>query len=233
MRILLTLCARGGSKGVKNKNLVPIGGKPLIGFSIDQAKAWGRADRIVCSTDSEDIARVAREHGADVPFVRPAALSGDEVGKIPVLRHVLAECGGPDRYDVLVDLDVTSPVRTVGDLESGWKRFLERKPEVLFSVTRARKNPYFNMVERRADGSLGIVKALPGAVLRRQDAPDVFDLNASIYYYDSRALAESRYPGVLQSRFDVFEMPEESAFDIDSELDVVIVTAILRHKGWI
>jgi CMP-N-acetylneuraminic acid synthetase len=234
MNILATVCARGGSKGLRNKNILPIGGKPLIAWSVDVAKRWGKARRIVCSTDSEEIAVAARAAGAEAPFVRPAELSDDKAGKVAVIRHALAFCEqAGEKYDLVVDLDATAPVRTVRDLDRCLQLFEERRPEVLFSVTRARKNPYFNMVERKSDGNLSVVKTLQNALLRRQDAPQVFDLNASIYFYDARALAAGTYAGVLQSRFDVYEMDDSAAFDIDTELDSVVVEAIMKHVGMI
>ena len=234
MNILATVCARGGSKGLRNKNILPIGGNPLIAWSVDVAKLWGKARRILCSTDSEEIAAAARAAGAEVPYVRPAELSDDKAGKVAVIRHALAFCEqAGEKYDVVVDLDTTAPVRTVRDLDRCLQLFVERRPEILFSVTRARKNPYFNMVERKLDGTLSVAKSPQNVLLRRQDAPQVFDMNASIYFYDARALAEERFDGVLQSRFDIYEMDDFAAFDIDTELDLVVVEAIMKHMGMI
>lgn len=234
MKTLVTVCARGGSKGVKNKNLVPIGGKPLIAWTVEQARRWGKANRIVCSTDSDQIAEAARAAGAEAPFTRPAELSGDTVGKVAVIRHALAQAESTGEvYDLVVDLDVTSPIRTVADLDGCLARFCETNPEVLFSVTPARKNPYFNMLERRADGRVVPVKTLDAPVLRRQDAPAIYDMNASIYFYEASALRRPDFQSVLRARFEIYEMPEESAFDIDSPLDLHIVEAVMRMKGWI
>lgn len=231
MGILVTVCARGGSKGLPNKNLRPLLGRPLVVHSVEQALAWGRG-RVVCSTDSEEIARAARAAGADVPFLRPAELATDAAGKVPVIRHALAECEKDGtRYEMVVDLDVTAPVRTVADIEACVEAFRRERPQVLFTVTRARKNPYFNMVERRPDGRLTVAKPLPGAVLRRQDAPEMFDINGCVYVYDARALAAAAFPGVLQARFAIHEMPEDSAYDIDTEVDAAIVEALLRRRG--
>jgi CMP-N,N'-diacetyllegionaminic acid synthase len=228
--ILVTVCARGGSKGLPNKNLRPLLGRPLLVHTIEQALAWGRG-RVVCSTDSDEIAQVARDAGAEVPFLRPPDLATDTAGKVPVIRHALAECEKDGaRYEMVVDLDVTAPVRAVSDIEACVDAFRRSRPEVLFTVTRARKNPYFNMVERQPDGTLSVAKPLAGAVLRRQDAPQVYDINGCVYVYDAVALAAQAYPGVLQARFDVHEMAEDSAYDIDTAVDAVIVEALLRRR---
>src|SRR3989338_9811887 len=115
--ILLTIAARGGSKGVKNKNIRFLAGMPLIAHTILQAKQWGKAAKIICSTDSKEIAEVARSYGALVPFTRPAELAQDTSGKIDCLRHALKTMEQMDqtKYDVLVDLDATAPLRKISD----------------------------------------------------------------------------------------------------------------------
>ena len=230
----MTICARGGSKGIPNKNLVPLGGKPLIAYTVEQARRWGKAARIVCSTDSPLIADAARACGAEVPFLRPAELGGDQVGKVDVIRHAVEACDPEGtRFDGVLDLDVTAPIRTAEDLDGCLAVFNASRPDVVFSVTPARKNPYFNMVEKDAEGRLSLVKALPAAVLRRQDAPRVYDMNASIYLYDRAAFARPEFRSVLGGRFAIYEMAEDAAFDIDGPLDLEIVELIMRRRGWI
>ena len=113
MKILGTICARGGSKGVKNKNIRKLLDKPLIAHTIEYLNSWGKADRIVCSTDSEKIAEIAKEYGADIPYMRPSNLATDEAPKLAVLQHLLRYCEKQDNttYNVIVDLDPTSPLR--------------------------------------------------------------------------------------------------------------------------
>ena len=125
MKILLTICARKGSKGVKNKNIRFLLGKPLIAYSIDQALNWGRASHVVVSTDSKEIAEIAKSFGAEVPFIRPANLAQDRSPKLPVLRHALLECERifQQKYDIIVDLDPTSPLRTSNDIEGCYSIF--------------------------------------------------------------------------------------------------------------
>src|SRR3990167_2012413 len=185
MKLLLTIGARGGSQGVPHKNIRPLLGKPLIAYTIEQAKNWGRADKIVVSTDSPEIAAVAKDYGAEVPFVRPPELATDTADKLPVIRHALQECENifQERFDLIIDLDATSPLRQGEDLERCYELFLKKKPDVLFSVVRAHKNPYFNMVELTSEGYAVLSKTLPNPVHRRQDAPLVYAMNASIYFF--------------------------------------------------
>jgi len=231
-KILITIAARGGSKGVKDKNIRPLAGVPLIAHTIRQAKEWGRGARIICSTDSEAIAAAARQFGAEVPFTRPAELAGDESGKIDVLRHALKtmeELDG-EQYDILVDLDVTSPIRTAADIENAYRMFLDKKPDSVVSVTRCRRNPYFNMLEPQESGFVGLVKFPRQPVRRRQDAPVVYDMNASIYVYDRAFLLNETTKTAISPRSLVSLMDEKSAFDIDSEEDFHFIEYMVKNN---
>ncbi len=231
-RILLTIAARGGSKGVKNKNIRILCGAPLIVHTIIQAKKWGKAAKTVCSTDSNEIASIARQYGADVPFMRPAELATDESGKLEVLRHALKAVEEKDGtlYSIVVDLDVTAPVRKISDIEGAVQLFLKKRPNTVFSVVPCRKNPYFNMVEMDSKGFAVLSKKLDFSVTRRQDAPRVFDMNASIYVYDRSYLIDESHSSPISDRSLAFVMDELSAFDIDSELDFQFIE-FLVSKG--
>jgi len=233
MNILVTICARGGSKGVKNKNIRELDGKPLIYYTIEAAKKWGKATRIVCSTDSQQIAEVAKECGAEVPFMRPPELATDSAGKVPVIRHALLECQRiyGEKYDLVVDLDVTSPIRTSKDLDGCLKLYEEFHPDVVFSVLDARRNPYFNMVETIDKDGFAVLCKDAGKVLRRQDAPKVYDMNASIYFYNPEFLLSSEDVSIHSAKKKmVYVMQETSAMDIDSELDFKIMEILLKEK---
>jgi len=232
MNILVTVCGRGGSKGVKNKNIRELAGKPLIAYTIEVAKRWGKASKIICSTDSEDIAMVAKEFGAEIPFMRPYELASDTAGKIPVIKHALIESEKAygEKFDVVVDLDVTGPVRTVQDLDNALNIFVEKKPEALFSVVESRRNPYFNMIELDDSGFAKVSKMPSGKILRRQDAPKVYDVHASIYFYSREFLLNEDYRGVLDSdRVAAYEMDGKSAIDIDSEMDFKFIEFLLEN----
>jgi N-acylneuraminate cytidylyltransferase/CMP-N,N'-diacetyllegionaminic acid synthase len=229
-RILTSVCARHGSKGVPLKNIRPLLGLPLIAHTIGQALAWPRKAHVMVSTDSEEIAAVARRHGADTPFLRPAPLATDTVPKMPVLIHALeeAEKHYGERFDVLLDLDPTAPVRSVEDIERGWQTFRQTGATVCFSVTRARKNPYFNVVERDAAGRVGLVKTLQGPFASRQAAPPVWEMNASIYFY-RRDFLLSRPGSLWEGKPEFFEMGPETAFDIDEERDFIVAELMMQR----
>lgn len=228
MKILGTICARGGSKGVKNKNIRNLNGKPLISYTIDVMKKWGKADRIVCSTDSPEIARIANQYGAETPFMRPAELATDTAPKIPVIQHALRFCEEEDntRYDIVLDLDPTSPIRTTLDLDKALDDFRRTNAKVLYSVTKARKNPYFNMVELDADGNAHLSKIQEKEFFRRQDAPKVYSINGSIYVYDRNYLLDAK--GLHCDIERIYVMDEISSVDIDREIDFRFIEFLLK-----
>lgn len=230
--ILITICARAGSKGVKGKNIRKLLGKPLIAYTIKQAKDWGRASQVVVSTDSSEIAAIAKKYGAEVPFLRPKALASDTAAKLPAIRHALRTCEDlyGVKYDFVVDLDPTAPFRTKEDLDNCLKLFLNKRPRSLFSVVRARKNPYFNMVEETRNGWVKLCKKLPGEIVRRQDAPPVYDLNASIYFIGRELLNDERQNSIVTDRSLVYVMDDYAAFDIDSERDFAFVEYLLKKR---
>jgi CMP-N-acetylneuraminic acid synthetase len=230
-KLLITICARKGSKGVPSKNIRPMLGKPLIVHTIDQALRFGKKHgiRIVVSTDGEEIARIAREAGAEVPFMRPAEMATDSAGKLPVVIHALKESEKlwGETYPLVIDLDPTAPVRTLADMERGLEVFRQTRTHVCFSVCPARKNPYFNMVERRADGKIDLSKRPSVPIASRQSAPKVWDMNASIYFF-SREFLMKDPRSFWETDPEIFEMPPESAFDIDEERDFLIVETLMQ-----
>lgn len=229
MRILVTICARKGSKRVKNKNLREIGGKPLIAHTIETAKTWGKADKIIVSTDSEEIAEISKQFGAEVPFIRPAELASDSAPKLPVIKHAVEYLRNfeNESFDLIVDLDPTSPLRTVEDIENAYKIMVDEKPVNLFSVCLARKNPYFNMVELNENGYAHLSKQLKNPVFRMQDTPLVYEMNASIYIYWTAELFEIE--NVITESSMIYEMPAERSVDIDSEVDFKLVKLLMNE----
>jgi CMP-N,N'-diacetyllegionaminic acid synthase len=232
---LITICARGGSQGVKDKNIRPLLGRPLIAHSIDAALRWGRADRVVVSTDSEDVARVSRACGAETPFMRPASLAGGNVPKMAVVRHALhqIEQGTDKRYEVVVDLDVTAPLRHVSDVENAFTLLTTRRPLTVFSVVHARKNPYYNVVEADSEGFVHVVKEFGSAITSRQIAPPVYDMNASIHVYTREYLLDERNWHVCSPRSLPYVMEDLAAVDIDTELDLSYVEFLLTSGAYV
>lgn len=230
MKILVTICARQGSKRVKNKNIREISGKPLIAHTIETAKKWAKADKIIVSTDSEEIAKISKNYGAKIPFLRPEKLSNDTAPKLPVIQHAveyLKDVQG-EEFDLVVDLDPTSPLRTVEDIENAYNIMLDKKPLNLFSVTPAKKNPYFNMVELNKKGYAYLCKNLENPVYRMQDSPKVYEMNASIYMFWTKDLFSIE--NVVGTKSAVYVMPYERSIDIDSEFDFKIVEYFMQNK---
>ncbi|MCC3646344.1 acylneuraminate cytidylyltransferase family protein [Cytobacillus oceanisediminis] len=229
MKILAVICARGGSKGVPNKNIRLINGKPLIAYTIEMAMEYTNFDRVIVSTDSPDIAKIAEQYGAEVPFLRPKELSLDTSPKIPVLQHAVnfLHEHENEKYDLIVDLDPTSPLRIVQDIDNCINKMHKYKPNIVFSVTKAKKNPYFNMVEEK-DGKVFLSKQLNHPVTRRQDAPAVFELNASIYVYKTDFLLSTNT--IFSDNSMAVEMPEYRSIDIDRPIDFEFIEFLMR-KG--
>ena len=218
-KILCTICMRGGSKGVSGKNLRNLHGKPLMAYTIEQALQSGLFEQVVVSTDSYEIAETAKTYGAEAWFLRPAELATDKAAKLPAIRHAFMEVEKHygHQFDVLVDLDATSPLRKVEDIKAAYHQFLdEEDADILITASPCRKNPYFNMVEK-VDGRVRKVKELKPPPTRRQDAPAVYDMNASIYIWKRRALLE--YDTLFTEKTSLYVMPEERSVDIDTELD--------------
>jgi len=231
--ILITIAARGGSKGVKDKNIKPLMGKPLIAYSILQALKWGKGEDIVCSTDSKRIAKTASKYGAKVPFKRPRSLAGGSISKVKVLSHALRECEKRfnKRYDIIVDLDATAPIRKIKDLDNCLKLFKKHRPKTLFSVVECHKNPYFNMVEEKKSKKVKLCKKTKKPIYARQDTPLVYDLNASIYFYRRDYLLSNKKDVVTDDTI-AYKMDKLSAIDIDSKLDFKFIEFLMKERVW-
>lgn len=227
-----TICvigARGGSKGVAGKNIRPLLGKPLIAWSIEQALQCPEIDRVVVSTDSPAIADAARQFGADVPFMRPAELANDAAGKWEVWQHALAACEAHygETVALFVDLDCTSPLRDVDDISKAIAQFRASDVDAVFTVCEARKNPYFNMLEV-VDGYQRICKQLPKPIVRRQDAPKVYEHVASIYVLSPDYLR--RGTGLLSGRTQGYDIGANKSLDIDSEFDFELIEYLMKRR---
>ena len=220
---------RGGSKGVPGKNLRELYGKPLMAYTIEQALKTALFDHVVVSTDSPKIAETAKSYGAEAWFLRDAELSTDQAAKLPVIHNVFVESEKhyDDHFDVLVDLDATSPLRSMEDIRDAHQWFVDEDADILITANPARKNPYFNMVEKE-NGFIQLVKQLDKTPTRRQDAPRVYDMNASIYIWKRKALLTN--DTLFTERTSLYIMPEERSVDIDTELDWSFVEFMMGKK---
>lgn len=230
-KILIFIGARGGSKGVKGKNIRSLLGAPLICYTIKQALEWGKAARVVVSTDSLIIADIAKKAGAEVPFLRPKKLASDTAMKGSAIRHCVKKCEKifKETYGIIVDLDVTAPIRTVEDIENCWKIFLKDKPLTLFSVVHPHKNPYFNMVEKQSNGNYELCKKPKKYIYRRQNSPEVYSMNASIYFYDRNYMLNTNPPSPFSRKTRVYCMNDLAGIDIDREIDFKYVEFLVKE----
>lgn len=229
--VLCTICARGGSKGVKNKNIKMLHGKPLIAYTIEQAKASGLFEHIVISTDSDDIANVAEEYGAEVFFKRSVEMASDTAGKLDVIKDafVRSEEYYGKKFDYLVDLDATAPLRSIDDIVNSFNQFLEHNNDNLITAMPSRRSPYFNLVEQDKDGKVYLSKKLDSAILRRQDSPKSYDMNASIYIWKRDVILNKN--SLFLEKTGLYVMPEERSIDIDTELDFEFVEFLMEKSN--
>jgi len=216
---------------VPGKNIRKILGKPLIAYTIEQAKKWGKATDIVCSTDNKNIAEIAKKYGIKVPFMRPKFLATDKASKVKVIQHALLYCQRKYKktYGIVVDLDATAPIRKISDLENCLKLFKKLRPDSLFSVVESRKSPYFNMVEIGRNGKAVLSKKLPRPIRRRQDSPLVYDMNASIYFYKSSYLLNKNTNSPISDNSIVYVMDDISSVDIDREIDFKYIEFLIKE----
>ena len=225
---------RSGSQGVRNKNMKLINGKPLMYYTIKQAIKSKLFDNIVVSTDSKKILAKAKSYGAEGWFMRPKGLASNTCSKIPVIKHALREAEKfySKKFKYIIDLDVTSPLRSVEDIINAYKTLIKNKGDVLVSVTKSKKNPYFNMVEI-IKKKVKKVKIIKRRIFRRQDAPATYDMNASIYIWNRNDLMNSK-SAILEkattNKTVFYEMPGIRSIDIDSKLDFEIVEFLLKKR---
>lgn len=229
MKTVAFIFARGGSKGLPGKNVLPFCGKPMIAWSIAHAKAVERIERVIVSTDDEAIATVAREYGAETPFLRPAELARDDSPEWLAWRHALIylhENGGLP--DAMVSVPVTAPLREPTDIERCLDVFETGDADVVVTVSEAHRSPYFNMVRQNEDGTVGLVIAPAAKVVRRQDVPAVFDM-ATVAYVAAPHFVLTREV-MFEGRVRAVSVPAERAIDIDTLLDFQIAECLMKRR---
>lgn len=231
MNILITICARGGSKGIPGKNIKPINGVPLIEYTINTAKSFSNLfeSDIAISTDDLNIKKLCKTLGVEADYIRPFHLSTDSAGKIDTIYDLLIyhEKLKAKKYDYILDLDVTSPLRTIDDLKQAFESLQNNDRSLnIFSVTKANKNPYFNMVEKKEDGYYELSKK--GNFLTRQSAKPVFELNASFYFY-KRFFFDSDSRKVINDFSLIYEMTH-TCFDLDHPIDFEFMSFLIENN---
>ena len=222
--------ARGGSKGLPGKNIRTLGGKPLIAWAIEHTLAVKRIKRVIVSTDSIEIAEVAKEHGAEVPFIRPAELAGDDSPEWLAWRHALNYLLGSDGVlpDAMVSVPTTAPLRLPEDIENCLDEYEKGDADVVITVTDAHRSPYFNMVKIHADGTAGLVIPPQSVMARRQDTPKVFDMTTVAYVARPEFVIECST--IFEGKVRHVHVPVERALDIDTILDFGIAEYLLALR---
>lgn len=231
-KLLITICARGGSKGIPGKNIKDLNGRPLIAYTIDVANKLSEHFDVTIglSTDSDEIMQVAKVCGVETDYKRPDELATDKAGKLAaiydVYRYMVSQ---GNEFDLLLDLDVTSPLRNVDDILNTYK-ILEDHPETLnaFSVSPAHKNPYFNMVEEDENGCVSLAKKLEGNVLSRQTAPVVYEMNASFYLFRIKFF-EDNLDNIFTAHARAYNVPH-LCFDLDEPIDFEFMEFLFQNN---
>lgn len=213
---------RGGSKAVSKKNIRVVAGKPLFVWSVLEAKKSEYIDRIIISTDDDEIMGVAHEYDFDVPFKRPVDLALDETETIDVVLHAIAAI--EEKYDYVVLLQATSPLRTAGDIDACISMCVERDVSSVTSMSLVEKSPYW-MFQVDENNHISPILAGENRPARRQDANDVYQLNGAVYVNKvSKLINDKRF--VTDSTL-AYLMPKESSIDIDTELDFVVLENLI------
>ena len=231
MNILITVCGRAGSKGVKNKNIRKFLWFPLINYTIAAANLFKEENPnydidISINSDSVELLNLFNKNKDIICIERPKELAENNSPKVPVIRYSLnyVEEKLNKIYDYVIDLDITSPLRKTEDIENVLKKAINNSlADVIFSVVNSRRNPYFNMVEER-NGQ--IKKILSSDFVTRQQAPQVYDMNASIYCYKRNSLLNILKDSPLDGNFNIVLMKDTAVIDIDSEEDFELMEVL-------
>ena len=212
-KVLALITARGGSKGLPRKNILPLGGKPLIAWTIEAAQQSGIADQIVLSSDDNEIIKVAETWGCSVPFKRPSVLASDIASSVDVVMHTLDQLPG---FDYIVLLQPTSPLRNAEDIKNAFNALLEAKAKSCISVTEVEQSPYWMYLE---DNESRLVKLIhkPDVPTRRQDLPKVYIPNGAIYISEIKELIKNKT--FIGNNCIAYKMTAESSIDIDCAKD--------------
>jgi len=229
MKVVALICARGGSKGLPGKNIRPLAGKPLIAHAIDTIKETKLIDRIIVSTDSDEIASVASSYGAEIPFMRPPELAQDTSSEWLVWQHAMEYLKETDgNYpDVLMVVPTTAPLRSVNDLSNCLNKYKENNVDIVISVTDAHRSPFFNMVKENEDETVKLVIPPEDTVSRRQDAPVVYDMTTVAYVTSPEFVMNNK--GLFDGRVGYVHVPAERALDIDTALDFRIAECLISN----
>lgn len=227
-RILGLIPARGGSKRLPRKNILPLAGKPLIAWTIEAALGSASLSKVIVSTDNQEIARVAKRHGAEVPFMRPQELASDNAAGLDVMLHALRSLESMgETYDYLLNLQPTSPLRTSEDIDEAVQTLIRNQADAVISVCETDHPPEWSNT-LPADNSLGAFFRPGIRSTRSQDLPTSYRLNGAIYLFDCQRLLQSESLDMDDKAY-AYIMPRERSIDIDTGMDFRVAQAMLEH----
>ena len=219
--------ARGGSKGLPDKNIRTLAGKPLIQYSIETAFASPSISKVFVSTDDKKIAEIALAAGAII-IERPNELATDNSPEWLSWRHAIGWVTDKyGKFDNFVSLPATSPLRSVGDVESAISKCIDEEADICISVTSTNRSPYFNMVKIDGEGNVDLVIPSESEVSRRQDAPEIFDITTVVYVSTPHFILNNN--GVFSGKVFSINVPKERAVDIDNILDFKLAEIIINE----
>ena len=226
---IVLICARGGSKGVPNKNIRPLQGLSLLERSIKIAKELKNISRIIVSTDSKKIADLATKTGAEVPFIRPKNLALDDSPEWLVWRHAIEFLNKEkERFDGLIVIPPTAPLRKSSDVERCVQYYEDNKFEIIITVTDSYRNPYFNMVKIDKNGFTSTVIQNNNIIHRRQDSPKVYDMTTVAYVVNPNYVINN--DGIFSGNVGSIKIPIERSLDIDTMFDFHLAEFILSKE---
>jgi len=222
--------ARAGSKGVPNKNIQTFNGKPLITWAIELALQVRWINEVFVSTDSEEIAEIARIAGATIPFIRPSELATDTSPEWHSWQHFIKYLTAKDGRlpEVFLSLPATSPLRSTIDIENCLIEFKKGRADFVVGITPSERNPYFNMVKKGGDNQVDLVIQQGKKYSRRQDTPEFFDLTTVCYVGKPSTILTKN--SIFEGKVAGVEIPRERAIDIDTELDFQIAEFLFKSK---
>ena len=227
--LICTICARSGSKGIKNKNLQLINGLTLLEITIIQAKKSKLFSKIIVSSDSKRVLQIAKNYDVDFVINRSSKLSGDKVSKIDVIKDAVNKTETYFNFiaSSVMDIDLTTPLRTVKDIQSAYSLFLKNNFNNLLSVCESKKNPYFNLLESKNNKTQLIKRN--NIYNSRQVAPKVYEANSALYIWKRDFLFKASK--IIYSKTGVYIMPRHRSIDIDDKLDLYMVKSIYNKNN--
>jgi len=231
MKAMALICARGGSKGLPGKNIKFFNGKPLIAWAIEHALTVKKIDRVIVSTDSEEIAEIAKKYGAEVPFIRPIDLALDDSPEWLVWRHALnyINDSAASLPDIMVSIPTTAPLRLPIDIERCINEYERGNSDVVITVTDSHRNPYFNMVKKNPDGTVDLVISSNKSINHRQNAPQVYDMTTICYVVNSKFVLT--HNSIFEGRVKAVHIPIDRSTDIDTILDFELAESYLSIRN--